>query len=316
MRHDDEVLNDSWLLRSMERSERSDPDFKPKSDDADTMKVTVATSADQSKGRTLLVYESKLKQLFSKCLKCGSFVHDIKELKRLGSQYKVSMECLNGCSTSWSSQPELDSTVGAASLMVTAAAELVGIPFSKLKRFAYVLNLKFIEKSTFYRLRGDYVFPAIDHAWKVHQQNLVAELRAGKLNIGIDGQCDTPRHNATYCTVTAMDCTSNKVVEVQVVNVKDVKNSQGMEKEGLVRVVDSMENNLNLNIRLISTDRHIQIRKMMASNPRYAHIIHQFDPWHLAKNISKKLTKLAKKKENRPLAPWIQHGINFTNKKR
>ena len=38
--------------------------------------------------------------------------------------------------------------------MVTAAAELVGISFTKLKRFAYALNLKFMDKSTFYRLRG------------------------------------------------------------------------------------------------------------------------------------------------------------------
>ena len=38
--------------------------------------------------------------------------------------------------------------------MVSAAADMVGISFPKLKRFAHILNLKFMEKTTFYRLRG------------------------------------------------------------------------------------------------------------------------------------------------------------------
>ena len=48
------------------------------------------------------------------------------------------------------------STVGAGNLMVTAAADLVGIPYPKLKRFATALNLKLFGEDTFYRLRGKY----------------------------------------------------------------------------------------------------------------------------------------------------------------
>ena len=43
---------------------------------------------------------------------------------------------------------------------------------------------------------------------------------------------------------------------------------------------------------------------------RFKHIIHQFDPWHIAKNINKKLIKAAKKKANNALGPWIPHVIN------
>ena len=39
--------------------------------------------------------------------------------------------------------------------MVTAAAEMSGIPFTKFKRFAYVMNVAFVEKPTFYRLQGN-----------------------------------------------------------------------------------------------------------------------------------------------------------------
>ena len=38
--------------------------------------------------------------------------------------------------------------------MLTAAADMCDIPFPKLKQFAYVINLKFFEKTTFYRIRG------------------------------------------------------------------------------------------------------------------------------------------------------------------
>ena len=69
-----------------------------------------------------------------------------------------------------------------------------------------------------------------------------------------------------------------------------------MEKEGFIRTVQRINNNFGCDIRLVSTDRHVQIKKLMATDERFTHIIHQFDPWHLAKNISKKLTKLAQKK--------------------
>lgn len=43
--------------------------------------------------------------------------------------------------------------LGVGNLLVTAAAEMAAIPYSKIKRFAYILNLQFIEKTTYYRLR-------------------------------------------------------------------------------------------------------------------------------------------------------------------
>ena len=50
--------------------------------------------------------------------------------------------------------------------------------------------------------------------------------------MAVDGLCDSPGHNATYCTVTAMDCCTNKVLDFNIVHVGEVKNSNNMEKEG------------------------------------------------------------------------------------
>ena len=56
-----------------------------------------------------------------------------------------------------------------------------------------------------------------------------------------------------------------------------------MEKEGFVRTLKSVDDELG--VRAVSTDRHIQIKKLMSSDERFKHIIYQFDPWHMAKNI-------------------------------
>ena len=80
----------------------------------------------------------------------------------------------------------------------------------------------------------------------------------------------------------------------------------GMELEGFVRCVDDLE--AEHEIELISTDRHVQIKKRMRT--MYDHITHEFDPWHIAKGISKKLTKLAKKKEMTIVGEWVQSIIN------
>lgn len=58
----------------------------------------------------------------------------------------------------------------------------------------------------------------------------------------------------------------------------------------------------------ISTDRHPEIVKEMRVNNPEKH--HQFDPWHVAKGLSKKIAKTAKAKECEGLAEWITSIIN------
>ena len=69
----------------------------------------------------------------------------------------------------------------------------------------------------------------------------------------------------------------------------------GMEKEGFIRCVENIQSDLKLRIAAVSTDQHVQIKQLMKSDPRFKHILHQFDPWHIAKGISKKMTKASKK---------------------
>ena len=39
------------------------------------------------------------------------------------------------------------------------------------------------------------------------------------LSLALDGQCDSPGHNASYCTVSSMDTQTNKILHFKVVDV-------------------------------------------------------------------------------------------------
>lgn len=83
-----------------------------------------------------------------------------------------------------------------------------------------------------------------------------------------------------------------------------------MEKEGFLRCINTIQSDLVLKIRVISTDRHVSIKKLMRTDPRFKHIIHQFDPWHIGKGILKKMIKASKKKDSKLLARWAPAVVN------
>lgn len=302
--------NDEWLEASTKRIQRSDPDFSP-TGETELLKLTFPNITCPTDENVYLVFEENLEKLVKYCMACGNLVSQVDKKSFQGTKVVYFMTCLSGCETRWDLQPKIGGTRGVGNLMVAAAGEMAGIPFPKLKRFAYLMNIPFIEKSTYYRLRGNYVFPEIQNAWSSHQLQLIQEIRKdNKLQLSIDGQCDSPGHNATYCTVSAMDVDTNKIVDYKIVDVKEVKNSQSMEKEGFIRTVDNLLDNHEVKINLISTDRHSMIRKLMATCPKYTNINHQFDPWHIAKGILKKLVQCSKKKGYEQLGQWAPAIIN------
>ncbi|XP_057308714.1 uncharacterized protein LOC130646995 [Hydractinia symbiolongicarpus] len=83
-----------------------------------------------------------------------------------------------------------------------------------------------------------------------------------------------------------------------------------MEKEGFLRCINTIQSDLDVKIRVISTDRHVSIKKLMQTDPRFKHIIHQFDPWHIGKGILKKMIKASKKKDFQLLARWAPAVVN------
>lgn len=76
-----------------------------------------------------------------------------------------------------------------------------------------------------------------------------------------------------------------------------------METEALDRSVDFITS-CGLKIKTLATDRHTGVRSLMKQ--KYPEIDHQFDVWHMSKNITKKLHRKALSKEANELMPWIR----------
>lgn len=65
-----------------------------------------------------------------------------------------------------------------------------------------------------------------------------------------------------------------------------------------------------MKVSTISTDRHPQIvKEVRVCNPEKCH---EFNPWHVAKRLSKKLAAAAKRMEYEGLAEWILSIINHS----
>ena len=101
---------DIWLEKSLERSEKQDPDFQPsvERDENESKGIRIDTSRayNMEKDNVYFVYESQLEKLLKVCSECGQPIISTKKIENEGTQYRRRMTCLGGCETEWSSQPK------------------------------------------------------------------------------------------------------------------------------------------------------------------------------------------------------------------
>ena len=132
-------------------------------------------------------------------------------------------------------------------------------------------------------------------------------LRGKPLQLSGDGRCDSPGHNAKYCTYSLTDSVTDLILDYNLVQVTETGSSVAMEKDGLQRCLSNVLSS-GLQIESIATDRHTSVGALMKK--KYHHIEHQYDVWHLAKCIGKKLMQKGKTKKCEKLLPWIQSITN------
>lgn len=140
----------------------------------------------------------------------------------------------------------------------------------------------------------------------MHQTAILSALSDNPIGLAGDGRCDSPGYNAKYCSYTLMDMKTDLIVDQQLVQVTKAGTSMAMEKMGLERSL-SLVLDHGLNVTTLATDRHVGIKCYMKNT--YPQIDHQFDVWHLAESITKKLTKKAQSKNCAELLPWV-HSIS------
>ena len=255
--------------------------------------------------RKFLVFESCLKLLLQFCSKCGGTIFESTETTS-GSMFSVKMLCVNNHLTSWNSQP-LIKNIAAGNLLSSAAILFSGNTFSHIAQFATFLNLKFFSHTTFYNIQNKYLFPVVNKAWIEERSSVLDEVKNnGPVNLIGDGRCDSPGHNAKYCTYTMMT-DEGKVAAINVIQVTEVTSSNAMEKEGFERCIQDLARE-EVTIKRIATDRHTSISSSMKKD--HGEIDHQYDVWHLSKWVIKQLSKKAKVKGCEDLLPWIRSVSN------
>lgn len=71
-----------------------------------------------------------------------------------------------------------------------------------------------------------YLTPTIIKAWKEQQQELISELKErfdGNLILAGDGRADSPGHCAKFHTYTAIEQQLNKVLDIELVQVRQLQ---------------------------------------------------------------------------------------------
>ena len=100
-----------------------------------------------------------------------------------------------------------------------------------------------------------------------------------------------------------MDKQTGMIMDMHVFHVGVAGNSVRIELDGLKIVLQRLYDNV-INISSLTTDRHKQVRSFLRKN--WKDVRHQFDVWHFAKNMKKRLLKATKKKCYCELGPWIK----------
>ncbi|XP_064598560.1 uncharacterized protein LOC135464916 [Liolophura sinensis] len=209
--------------------------------------------------------------------------------------------CSAGHVLEWKSQATHNSLPW-GNLTTAAAIFFSGSNASKVIRLFEILKLQTFSKRTFFRIQKSYLVPSVVEVWNFERERNVVERLGKQLILGGDARCDSPGYSAKYGSYSLMDLDSQTVLDIQLIQCNEVKGSTHMELEGLKRGLLKLKAE-RLNIKSLITDRHVMVKKFMKGEEE---IIHNFDVWHFAKGVSKKLEGLAKKKGAEAIKPWIK----------
>ncbi len=270
-------------------------------DDA-VVEATYCNSPDRTK--KYIVFDEELNELFKFCPQCGLCV--TKLVKKIhGSSLSIEYTCLRAHCNTWTSQPKVRGKMSAGNLLMSSAIVLSGSSYTKVASLFEILNIPFPSNTTFNVIQAAYIQPVINDYWSMHQSTVLSVLSEGPLRLCGDGRSDSPGFSAKYGSYVLMDMATELIVDQQLVTVTETgkSNSVGMELLGFQRSLQFITDH-GVTVTTVATDRHIGIRCYLRDN--FPGIDHQFDVWHLAKSIVKKLTKRAQKKECADLLPWIQ----------
>ena len=147
---------------------------------------------------------------------------------------------------------------------------LSGNNFSKIALFCTSFNLQHIKTTTFYQVQRHYLCPTIESYWNEQKGKILSAIGDKPLVVSGDGRNDSPGFSAQYCLYSVMDNETNCIIEVQVVDKREVDlKSVRMEKLGLQRALAALKGTVNI-VELV-TDASTSIAAMMCQYLTVSH---------------------------------------------
>ena len=275
-------------------------------DEEEDNEIPVTPNSSPIYDSKFIVFWSCLLPLLQFCIECRHPA-SIRHIYNKGTMIMVSLLCERGHCTRWYSQP-LIKGMAAGNLLLAASLLYTGNTFQKIKQFMDVFRLNFFSERNYSHIQKTYLFPAVHHVYTTQRELIFENIREeNELHVTGDGRCDSPGYSAKYGTYTLMNSSNGQILDFRVIHSRVAGNSARMELLGLKTLLESF-NEKCVEITSLTTDRHIQVRCYMKKE--CPEIKHQFDVWHVGKNIKKKLAKAAKKKTTEQLNLWIKAIIN------
>ena len=116
--------------------------------------------------------------------------------RNIVSMVAISYSCINGHSPHFNSQPPMNA-MPAGNLILSAATLLSGNTFASINSFGNFCNIPLISKTKCFDIQKQFLWPALNNAWKsTYQKQVISELKhSDPIDLCGDGRTDSPGHN-------------------------------------------------------------------------------------------------------------------------
>ncbi|KAG1973094.1 hypothetical protein F2P79_000684 [Pimephales promelas] len=172
--------------------------------------------------------------------------------------------------------------------------------------------MRIVNQTTFFRIQDHFCIDPIKEFWDTKRKEIIRQLQAKQSVVALgDGRMDSPGFCAQYCSYSVMENDTKKIISIVNIDKRETaRNSVAMEKEGFLRTVDDLCQDLKL--AEFCTDANVQISALF--NPKTGQlkdkgIHHSLDVWHGSKNLSRRLTTLGQQKGCSIILQWCSRDI-------
>ena len=195
-----------------------------------------------------------------------------------GTCLVVSWQCSAGhFGGSWASHPKCEG-VRAGNLLLASSICLSGNSFKKVGLLFYFFKSGFISKSLFNQYQHLYIAPAVSEYWENMKVDLWKDRDGREVILSGDARNDSSGHCAQYCTYSLGDMETKTILNMNIIDVREVEGRKSNNMERCVCVCVCKESNASTTLICF-----------VENAPKYNGIVHQRDVWHGAKNVTKKV---------------------------